>query len=187
MGQGFYVRHGHVGPGVPGDVPLSALGREQAARAAAWLGAHDVDVVVTSPLLRARETAEAIGAALGVGVVVDGRLRERMNWGDVAGQSFEQFCRLWDETAVDRDRVPHPGAPTAREAGERLRLVMLDRVGVCPVLVAHGGLLQCLHDTIEEGRTAAPAARLRVPHCSVTTFEVVDDEVRLLSVGRVPG
>jgi 2,3-bisphosphoglycerate-dependent phosphoglycerate mutase len=54
----------------PADPPLSALGRRQTAALADWLaaGAGDepIDAVVTSPLRRARETAEPLAAALGL-------------------------------------------------------------------------------------------------------------------------
>jgi broad specificity phosphatase PhoE len=73
------VRHAEpvrIGPGTaagPADPNLTHRGRTQADRLAAWLGAEPVDAVLSSPLLRARETAEPIGRALGLDVeVVDG-------------------------------------------------------------------------------------------------------------------
>jgi broad specificity phosphatase PhoE len=58
------------GPANPG---LSERGVEQSCRLAAWLAAEGVDVIVTSPLRRARETAAPLGDLLGVDpVVVDG-------------------------------------------------------------------------------------------------------------------
>ena len=63
------------------DVPLSELGAAQAIAFGRWLGAqqHPPDVVLTSPYVRAVETAElAVGAAgLDVPVHRDERLRER--------------------------------------------------------------------------------------------------------------
>lgn len=49
--------------------PLTALGREQAVAAAAWLKSHGVhpDRVIASPLGRATETARIVSDALGIG------------------------------------------------------------------------------------------------------------------------
>jgi phosphohistidine phosphatase len=73
----FLVRHAHAEPGDPDELrPLSARGRDEARALAERLAAHPTppSLVVTSPLLRARETAEAIAAATGAELRVDERL-----------------------------------------------------------------------------------------------------------------
>ena len=71
----FLVRHAHSDPGQPDELrPLSARGREQARDLAERLAAVAPEVVLASPLLRARETAAAIGKATGAEVRVDERL-----------------------------------------------------------------------------------------------------------------
>jgi broad specificity phosphatase PhoE len=73
------IRHAEpvrIGPGSaagPADPHLTERGRAQADRLAAWLATEPVDVVLSSPLRRARDTAGPVGRALGVDVeVVDG-------------------------------------------------------------------------------------------------------------------
>ena len=75
------VRHADAGdpltwPGDDADRPLSAKGRRQAARLGALLSAagFSPDALISSPKLRARQTADAVGSALGVGVAIDARL-----------------------------------------------------------------------------------------------------------------
>lgn len=59
------------------DPSLSAAGRRQAEAAAAMFAARGaVRAVVSSPLRRCRETAEAVAERLGLGVQVDEELRE---------------------------------------------------------------------------------------------------------------
>ena len=71
----FLVRHAHADAGEPDDLrPLSARGREQARELGERLAAARPDLVLASPLLRARETAAAIGKAVGAEVRVDERL-----------------------------------------------------------------------------------------------------------------
>ena len=69
------VRHAHSDPGNPDELrPLSARGREEARALGERLAVERPDAVVSSPLLRARETAAAIAKAAGVEVRIDERL-----------------------------------------------------------------------------------------------------------------
>ena len=71
----FLVRHAHSDPGEPDSLrPLSARGREQARELGELLAGSTPDLVLASPLLRARETAAAIAKAAGVDLRVDERL-----------------------------------------------------------------------------------------------------------------
>ena len=73
----FLVRHAHSDPGEPDELrPLSARGRGEAQELAERLAAHSTPprLVLTSPLLRARETAEAIADATAAELRVDERL-----------------------------------------------------------------------------------------------------------------
>jgi phosphohistidine phosphatase len=69
------VRHAHAVSGEPDELrPLSDRGREEARALAERLDAAAPDLVVTSPLLRARETAAAIASATGAELRTDDRL-----------------------------------------------------------------------------------------------------------------
>jgi phosphohistidine phosphatase len=73
----FLVRHAHADQGEPDELrPLSERGREEARALSQQLAGHDTPpaVVLTSPLLRARQTAEPIAQATGAELVVDERL-----------------------------------------------------------------------------------------------------------------
>ncbi|WP_058234765.1 histidine phosphatase family protein [Devriesea agamarum] len=82
------VRHGEVhNPNkiLYGRLPgyrLSELGQRMAERAGAYLADHDVTLVISSPLLRARQTAAPIAAAHNLPIGTDQRLIE-------AGAHFE--------------------------------------------------------------------------------------------------
>lgn len=73
----FLVRHAEAAPGEP-DVlrPLTRAGRETARALGDRLAAEGVqaDAVLSSPLLRARETAAELGRALGCDPETDERL-----------------------------------------------------------------------------------------------------------------
>lgn len=75
----FFVRHGvaeprETWPGDDGTRPLTAAGRRAMARATAVFERLGVepDIILSSPLVRAHETAAIVAAGLGI----DGRLRD---------------------------------------------------------------------------------------------------------------
>ena len=73
----FLVRHAHSEPGEPDELrPLSSRGREEAIGLAEHLAEHPTPPlhVISSPLLRARATAEAIANATSAAMRVDERL-----------------------------------------------------------------------------------------------------------------
>ncbi|GGL06057.1 bifunctional RNase H/acid phosphatase [Nocardia jinanensis] len=127
-----------------GNPPLTVVGREQADRAAKMLAAKgDISAIVTSPLGRARETAEAAGAALGIEVRVVEGLTET-DFGEWEGLTFRE--------AADRDPDLHaewlgdpslraPGGESFDEVRERVEAVRRDLVARYPganiVVVSH--------------------------------------------------
>ena len=73
----YLVRHADAAPGEPDELrPLTSHGRQQARDLGARLAAEGAAgaAVLTSPLLRARETAEEIARALGTTAEPDERL-----------------------------------------------------------------------------------------------------------------
>ena len=73
----YLVRHAEAAPGEPDELrPLTAKGRQQARDLGARLAAQGAAgaAVLTSPLLRARETGEEIARALGTSALPDERL-----------------------------------------------------------------------------------------------------------------
>jgi 2,3-bisphosphoglycerate-dependent phosphoglycerate mutase len=73
------IRHAEpvrIAPGsspAPADPGLTDRGRVQAVRLASWLDQEPIDAVLSSPLRRARETADLVGNTLGLDVeTVDG-------------------------------------------------------------------------------------------------------------------
>jgi phosphohistidine phosphatase SixA len=71
----FVVRHAEAAPGEPDELrPLTDAGRAAARTLAARLAREDVELVLASPLLRARETAGEIARTAQAPLEVDDRL-----------------------------------------------------------------------------------------------------------------
>ena len=177
----YLVQHAEKRPG-PGDPELTGRGVHQAARTGRWLSRAGLQAVYSSPLRRARQTAEAIGTACGLEVRLDQRLRERANWDGI--QPFEDFLRDWDRCTRERDFAP-PGGDSPREAGERLRAFLESQATDSgPVAaVTHGGVTIDLLWTIL-GDAAVPATLMRdgVPSCAIT----IVDGLTVVELARVP-
>jgi phosphohistidine phosphatase len=84
------LRHAHAGDpmkwkGSDFDRPLSAKGRAQAERLGGLLAqvGFEPDAILTSPKVRARETAELVADRLGVGVVSEDRLADSVTLADL--------------------------------------------------------------------------------------------------------
>ena len=154
----FAVRHGETAWNVEArlqghtDIPLNDRGREQARRAARSLAEEAIDVVVSSDLSRARETAQAIAEAAGVPLLTEPGLRER-GFGRVEGWTHAEVAARWPEDALRWRRREIDFAPGD---GESLRtfharcVAAFERVvrahaGKTVVLVAHGGVLDSLY------------------------------------------
>ena len=143
------------------DPSLDSAGRRQADAVAAFLGPRDdLAAVITSPLRRTRETAQAVADTLGVAVEVDDGLRE-CAFGAWDGLTFPEVQAGWPRELAawlqDPDLAP-PG-------GESLAAVAA-RVGAARqrVLAAHPGeaLLVVTHVTpIKMVVSAALGAPLR--------------------------
>ena len=68
------------------DVPLTEVGQQQALRLAESALDKGIDVILCSPMLRARQTAQAVSDAIGVPIQIDERLIE-MDFGTFEGTS----------------------------------------------------------------------------------------------------
>lgn len=191
MSTDFYlVRHAIKEKDV-GDVSITADGLEQAHATASHFKQMPIARIFSSPLTRAKQTAQIIGNAAGITIWEDIRLRERANWGDLPGQTFQAFVEMWNQCSTERDFSP-PVGDSARRAGERLSS-FISEISVqfpqeCTVIVTHGGLITdfLLNEfTQEELNDKHPNFIVEqsnlVPECSITTircgaegFEFVD-------------
>ena len=79
-------------------VPLNAHGRQQAAALAYFLQGAAIDALYTSPILRARETAQIIGKALKLPLREDFRLRE-IEFGIFEGLTYDEASERYPDAA----------------------------------------------------------------------------------------
>lgn len=98
------------------DVPLTELGQQQAKLLAESAMDKGIDVILCSPLLRARQTAQAVSDAIGVPIQIDERLTE-FDFG-----TFDGTSRFGDEFQSLRAQLPmrFPGGESAFDLAYRV-------------------------------------------------------------------
>jgi alpha-ribazole phosphatase len=122
MGLFYLLRHGETEWNAQNrfcgrtDVPLSDAGRRQAHRLGERLKSMPIEVLYSSPLKRALETARVISGITGLKPTVDERLAE-INYGQWEGKTLEEILK--DDPAVFRAWSADPGrvAPAGGESG----------------------------------------------------------------------
>ncbi|MGN6425086.1 MAG: histidine phosphatase family protein [Asticcacaulis sp.] len=78
------------------DIPLNDTGREQARIAAGFMADEGITRIIASPLSRALETAQIVGARIGIAPELDPRLTER-NFGLFEGMTIDEVRRHREE------------------------------------------------------------------------------------------
>jgi broad specificity phosphatase PhoE len=137
------------------DTPLNDTGRRQAHELAERVAGDGIRSLWTSDLSRARETAEVVGARIGLSPTLDPRLREA-NRGDWEGRLFIDVEREEPEPYAAWMRGGagwrFPGGESLLDQQRRVTAASEDihRTGELPALVVcHGGSIRvmlCAHD-----------------------------------------
>lgn len=124
---------------------LTELGREQVAKAARWLVDKGITHIRHSPFHRAQQSAEIIGAALGIPLIEDPDLCE-MNCGDLHGRADDEAWGIFMSVFLrwlqaDPD-ARYPGGESCAEGTERMKraLASVPR-DTASLLVTHGGIV----------------------------------------------
>jgi probable phosphomutase (TIGR03848 family) len=121
------VRHGlteMTGPVLAGWTPgvhLNERGRAQAAELATRLASVPLDLIVSSPLERCQETAQAVLAGRdGLQVRTDDRFGE-VRYGDWTGRPLEELAKeeLWKVVQAHPSAVRFPGGEAMADAQHR--------------------------------------------------------------------
>jgi broad specificity phosphatase PhoE len=182
LGRLHLVRHGEVANPrhvCYGDLPgfgLSPIGRAQAAEAAAYLAACGAGLLLTSPLQRAVETAEAIGRRLGLPAVSDLRLTEwrlGVRWNGVVWENLPTAFPGELEAYLDHP-ADLPFSPESLEEAARRIAALADELGeqhpgAAAVLVSHQDPVQAAR-LLLTGGDLGDLHRSKPGHAAVLTL-----------------
>lgn len=181
------------------DIPLNVEGERQAGLLAAALAAEGtrIDLLVSSDLARARQTAQAVADRLGLPLAIEPALRER-GYGGFEGLLYSEIeARFPHEFAAWQARDIDGRLPEGKNAGETFRgffaratgailALGAEHPGRTLALVAHGGVLECAY-RLACGLPLETPRDFKVYNASINRFRYhpADHRLELLSWGEV--
>jgi len=195
------IRHGqttwnaeHILPGQLPGIPLDDKGREQVAKLAAALSDIPISAIISSPLERARDTAQIIAESRGLTVQFEPDLMDT-NVGHWAGQKYDELSKNdpeWKAYALDPTTAPED-VETFPQVQQRAmaaieRWQKQETSGEYPAFVAHADVVKLIV-AYYTGLDAGKASRLFVDNASVSIIEIDSENVhptRVVAVGWSP-
>jgi 2,3-bisphosphoglycerate-dependent phosphoglycerate mutase len=177
--------------------PLTEKGIEQANTSGAWIRARygsDFQTAISSPFIRARDTAEHLG--LGLDWRTDERIRER-EWGDYCAEGLEPYtvdAYLQDLAMCSAFhwRSPFPGGESLADVVPRVRPFVMELIAAAQdgdraIVVSHGGTMRAMQLVFER---LAPEEHTKLLNyrmsngCVILYRLEVDDKDRKLWTGE---
>ncbi len=177
----FFMRHGQTDHNKQGilqghlDTSLNDRGRAQVLEALQTLKTHEFDLVITSPLKRARESAGIVAREIEAPLQVNPRLRER-TFGELDGRPFKEIMALypdfWEIIRTDTGRVT-PGCETLEEVESRLKEFLREvrDLGLRKkiLVVSHGATGRILHKLINRDENFH---EFEIENCKIIEFSL---------------
>jgi broad specificity phosphatase PhoE len=151
----YLVRHGQTHDNVVNkmqgwtDTPLNEIGYEQAKSLVPFLESAHIDLIYSSDLSRAYETARVIGESLKLNVFIDKQLRE-MYLGFWEGKSWQEmeaaYAYFFDKPEQERNAIAIHNGESYIEFQKRsfqsFKRLTLKHVGKTIVIVTHSGYIR---------------------------------------------
>ncbi len=179
----FLVRHGETdhnkerrssGSGV--DVPLNEVGMAQAKQAAQLLKGHNIGLIISSHLVRAKQTAEIIAQATGASIIYDEELRERylgkaeeMLHDDVA----KNFPDLWNDyftKSADNESYYE----VEKRIAAAFKKHKIDHHNKNVVFIGHGGALRTLFKHLKNLHPDEALSRPVIPNATPFQLDILE-------------
>lgn len=158
------------------DIPLNDAGKMQASSATIKLASFNWDIIVSSPLSRAVETAQIINAGLKLASVEIEELLIERSFGEAEGLTYSQWRDNYSSGATAQ------GAESlellTRRADELLQRLAERYAGKTVLAVSHGALIRRVIHQVSKGEL--PAEGERFGNTSLSKLVHVDGIWQLL-------
>jgi broad specificity phosphatase PhoE len=191
------VRHGESTWNVEGryqgrlDPPLSPRGREQAQvlsarlyrEALARVDKNRLAAIVSSPLSRARDTAQICAEVIGLPVVIDERVTE-ISHGEWEGKLREEIASRWPEMVAAWRTDPHtvqfPGGETLEDVRSRFESFLSDLRGDRGVLAVTHDVVIRIAVLLAQGKPLSKFNDVRVDNAALNELSYDDGKLAIV-------
>lgn len=194
MGKLILVRHGRTDLNRPGkeerlrawkDIPLDNYGMQEAEETARLLSSHRINLIYSSDLLRARQTADALQRVSGARIVHSPHLRP-WNLGALAGELVHDIIPILQRLNRQLNEKA-PGGESFDDFYERYSkqieeiLAVAEGSSGCVAAVTHGRNFMALPTILEKGDRSCIPVMSPVSTAGVFMVEKHGDAWRIAS------
>ena len=174
----YVVRHGetiwnkeHKVQGIT-DIPLTDKGREEAKELQPLIKSLDIDIVISSPLIRARETAKILVDSK-LPINTDDRIKER-DWGMNEGADLDTVDKwdCWDvilNTKVQNIECVQDFMYRVSDFIEDIKIRYKDKN---VLIVTHSAVSRVIHYLLGEIPEDANLSRINIPNLRIIEYKV---------------
>lgn len=173
-----FVRHGVTAWNKEGraqgssDIPLDEEGIKMAEYVAKRLSEEQWDVIYTSPLIRAKKTAEIIAAGKpGISLLEDNRLRE-FGGGQIEGTTEVERLEKWGQSWREMELGVEPNEEIISRGMAFIEDMKVAHAGQRVLVVSHGGFIKRLIGALVPDENLGA----KVDNTSLTVVELRDEE-----------
>ncbi|MEO4054678.1 histidine phosphatase family protein [Solibacillus sp. CAU 1738] len=159
----YLIRHGETDWNTAGkvqgltDIPLNINGEQQAQKSSMYFENKAIDVILCSPLLRARRTAEIINAQLGIQLIEMQEFAERC-YGDAEGLTIDERTAKFGSGII-------PNLESREDLQNRVIKGMNQIVNEFEnqkiLVVAHGAVINAILYILSKGEIGSGITRLK--------------------------
>ena len=179
----YIIRHGQTNWNKKGkiqgktDIELDEEGIEQAKEARKILEKYPIDVIVSSPLKRARKTAEIINEVKKVPIIFDKAIEER-GFGEFEGKvRTEIYDDIWNSEILDNFQLnkQYKGVETIQDLCNRVwglfDELKQDHEYKNILIVTHGGVTRAISGYFNGANKEGILEDLGLHNCEIKMFE----------------
>jgi broad specificity phosphatase PhoE len=185
--------HGLLGRVLAGRMPgvgMTERGRAEIAAVAERLAGETIAAIYASPLQRTRESAEIVGARLGLGIEFRDDVIE-LDFGEWTGATFDSIRAdpRWQAWRTQRSLARIPGGESMREVQRRVVEALMD-IGerhrhATVAVVSHGDVIRSAL-LFALGMPLDYYNRIEVGQGSISTIRIDADGIRVLAINERP-
>lgn len=174
------TRHGQTDWNVAGkiqgitDIELNETGKKQAKATGEKLLNYNIDIIISSPLKRAKMTAEIIRGNRNIEILLDDGLKERC-FGEFEGKTREEmdFDEIWNYKLNKHYKNAESTGELFERVQKFLNKIKKEYKDKTVLLVTHGGVTVAIRATLEGIPEGMEVLRgLGIDNCEIKEYDL---------------